>query len=613
MKFMVRVIRKSVFITFITGVIFVSVGTAFNPGDVIWEFYYPQESTEYAGCAYDVLWLSENTDGPFILVGRNTLPGQSHDLYIGKLKREDFGGPWAVLPIWEHLYGGSGDDCAYSIAETSDDEIIVAGNKSGDFWLLKIDPSTGDTLWTQTYGGSGWDGCQEVRQTYDDGYILVGYTGSFGTSYQIYLVKTDSEGNMLWHSILGGVDTEFAYGVRQTSDGGYIIAATTYSFGAGECDAYIVRTDDVGYELWTKTYGGSDRDRVRSVDLTSDGGYVFAGWTESFGAGGPDFWVIKTDANGDTLWTRTYGGSGADYGTSIEQTWEGGYIIGGPTDSYGAGAQDFWLVKTDSSGDTLWTLACGDGGNRGGTDRNYAAHQMPGGEYVTVGEGIHDYDYHVYIVVAEGAKAPQVTVISPNGGESFEPGDTCDITWLAEDNIGVDSISILFSVDAGLNWETIASGEENDSTYSWTIPDTPSNYCLVKILACDSSLNVGEDQSNAVFSISLLGIEENNSSPGSLDLLQIIPNPFRESTEITYIMKQSEEEEGIDPGSTSFLKIYDVGGRLIIQWDYPAADQSCRAVWDGRNDSGCGIPPGVYLVRFEMQDHAVTKKIILLR
>ncbi len=603
--------RKAVLLVVITGIIFVSVTAAFDPGDVIWEFYYPQESTEYAGCAYDVLWLSENTDGPFIVVGKQYQDG----LYVGKLQREDFGGPWAVLPIWEHLYGESGDECAYSIAETSDDAIIVAGKKGDDFWLLKIDPSTGDTLWTQTYGGSGWDCCQEVRQTYDDGYILVGYTGSFGTSYQIYLVKTDSEGNMLWHSILGGVDTEYAYGVRQTSDGGYIIAATTYSFGAGECDAYVVRTDDVGYELWAKTYGGSDRDRVRSVDLTSDGGYVFAGWTESFGAGGPDFWVIKTDANGDTLWTRTYGGNGADYGLSIEQTWEGGYIIGGPTDSYGSGAQDFWLVKTDSSGDTLWTLACGDGSD-GGTDRNHAAHQMPGGEYVTVGEGVHDSHGHIYIVVVEGAKPPQVTVISPNGSEGFEPGDTCDITWLAEDNIGVDSISILYSIDAGSSWETIASGEENDSTYSWTIPNTPSDNCLVKIYAYDAGLNVGEDQSNAVFSISTLGIEENNLSPGSFELLLIVPNPFRGSTEITFSMEQSEGSNGITSGSTSltsYMKIYDVGGRLIRQWDYPTASQSYRVVWDGRNESGCEIPPGVYLVRFETRDHSVTKKVLLLR
>lgn len=593
--------RKAMLLAVITGMIFVTVTSAFDPGEIIWVHYYSEHTSNTYG-PLDVLWLSDNTDGPFIVVGNENDDG----LYIGKLQRYVYGGPWTVLPIWERIYG-SGYDEACCIATTSDDAIIVAGNKGGDFWLLKIDPSNGDTLWTQTYGGTGWDGCQKVQQTADGGYILVGYTGSFGTSYQIYLVKTDSAGNMLWHSILGGVDTEFAYDVQQTADGGYIIAATTYSFGAGECDAYILRTDNVGYELWTKTYGGSARDRIRAVDLTSDGGYVFAGWTESFGAGGPDFWVIKTDANGDTLWTRTYGGSGADYALSIEQTWEGGYIIGGPTDSYGAGAQDFWFVKTYPSGDTHWTATSG----YGCTNVNMATHQMPGGEYVAVGYETQNSRCH--IVVVEGAKPPQVTIISPNGGENFVVGETCDITWLAEDNIGVDSISILYSIDTGSNWETIATGEANDSTYSWTIPDTPSYNCLVKLLAYDSSLNIGEDQSNAVFSISSLGIEENNSSSGPLALLHIAPNPFRESTEITFSMRQNAEEKGIDPGSTSFLKIYDVGGRLIRQWDYPTASQSCRVVWDGRNDSGCGIPPGVYLVRFETRDHAVTKKIILLR
>ena len=211
---------------------------------------------------------------------------------------------------------------------------------------------------------------------------------------------------------------------------------------------------------------------------------------------------------------------------------------------------------------------------------------------------------------------PTVSVIFPNGGEGFEPGDTCDITWLAEDNVGVDSINILFSIDAGSNWETIATGEVNDSTYSWTVPDTQSDSCLIKILAYDSCLNIGEDESDSFFSISILGIGESSSSPGSLVLLDIVPNPFRGSTEITFSIGQSEGGNRITSGSMlpgSYLKIYDVGGRLIRQWDYPDAEQSFHAVWDGRDDHGCEVSAGVYLVRFETQNHAVTNKVILLK
>ncbi len=221
-----------------------------------------------------------------------------------------------------------------------------------------------------------------------------------------------------------------------------------------------------------------------------------------------------------------------------------------------------------------------------------------------------------YAVNVVDNEPPQVSVISPNGGEGFEPGDICDITWLAEDIGGVGSISILYSIDAGMDWDTIATGEVNDSTYSWTVPDTQSDSCLVKILAYDSSLNVGEDQSDAFFSISTLGIEESNSSPGSLTILNIAPNPFRGSTEITFGMGQNEGGNRITSGSMfpgSCLKIYDVGGRLIRQWDYPDADQSCHVVWEGRDDHGCEVSPGVYLVRFETQDHAVTEKVILLK
>jgi hypothetical protein len=151
----------------------------------------------------------------------------------------------------------------------------------------------------------------------------------------------------LWTKTYGGIDFEAGYSVTQTKDGGYIIAGVTcYSFNN---DAYLIKTDSNGDTLWTRTYGriwGSNKDNWGySVAPTSDGGYIIAGWTSSFGTGGYDVYLIKTDSNGDTLWTKTYGGSGDDFGNSVAQTGDGGCIITGYTFSYGAGDGDVYLIK----------------------------------------------------------------------------------------------------------------------------------------------------------------------------------------------------------------------------------------------------------------------------
>ena len=236
--------------------------------------------------------------------------------------------------------------------------------------------------WTRTYGGSSYDYGESVAQTSDGGYIVAGYTYSFGAGgYDVYLVKTDAVGDTIWTRTYGGFDVDFGYSVAQTSDGGYIVAGETYSFGAGGSDVYIVKTDAVGDTLWTRTYGGSDYDYGRSVAQTSDGGYIVAGYTASFGAGSWDVYLVKTDGLGDTIWTRTYGGSDGDYSNSVAQTSDGGYIAAGYTSSFGAGYNDVYLVKTDAVGDTIWTRTYG-GGN---TDKGYSVAQTSDGGYIVAG------------------------------------------------------------------------------------------------------------------------------------------------------------------------------------------------------------------------------------
>ncbi|MFH1010077.1 MAG: hypothetical protein V1784_02440, partial [bacterium] len=138
----------------------------------------------------------------------------------------------------------------------------------------------------------------------------------------------------LWTRTYGGSSYEDAYSVQQTADGGYVLAGYTETFGGGNGDVYLVKTNSQGDTLWTRTYGGSTWDWAESVQQTSDGGYIMAGVTNSFGAGNEDFYLVKTNSQGDTLWTRTYGGNNADDALSVQQTADGGYIVAGGTYSF---------------------------------------------------------------------------------------------------------------------------------------------------------------------------------------------------------------------------------------------------------------------------------------
>jgi hypothetical protein len=269
---------------------------------------------------------------------------------------------------WTRTYGGSGNDKAHRVEATVDGGYVVTaetrsfGAGGCDGYLIKTD-SLGDTLWTRTYGGSNDDRVVSVQQTADGGYILAGYTESFGAGNKdVYLIKTDCFGITEWSRAYGGSGFDGAYSVRQTSDGGYVVAGKTGSFGAGGLDGYLIKTDSLGDTLWTRTYGGSEDEHAISVEQTADGGYIVAGYTESFGAGFIDVYLIKTDSLGDTLWAYTYGGSSEDVECLVQQTEDEGYIVAGYTESFGSDGRDAYLIKTDSLGDTLWSYAYGGSG-----------------------------------------------------------------------------------------------------------------------------------------------------------------------------------------------------------------------------------------------------------
>ncbi|MDI6839323.1 MAG: T9SS type A sorting domain-containing protein [bacterium] len=205
--------------------------------------------------------------------------------------------------------------------------------------------------WERTYGGINSDvGCSVV-QAQDGDYIIAGATSSYGVGGEdVWLIKTDATGNILWTRTYGGAGNDVGLSIMQTLDSGYIVAGITNSYGAGLDDIYLIKTNSNGDLVWTKTYGGTYEDVGLSIAHTLDEGCIITGSTESYGEIWGDVWLVRIGAAGDTLWTRTYGGNREDCGLSVRQTLDGGYIVTGRTASYGAGAVDVYLIKVDAEG-----------------------------------------------------------------------------------------------------------------------------------------------------------------------------------------------------------------------------------------------------------------------
>ncbi len=161
-------------------------------------------------------------------------------------------------------------------------------------------------------------------------------------------------GNHVWNQTYGGVNTDYGVEVVQVVDG-YAVAGWTRSFGAGDFDFWLVKTDMFGDHVWNQTYGGATTDGANSLVQTDDEGYAMAGTSNSFGGGDYNIWVVKTDVLGNHLWNRTYGGLGDEMGRSVAETSDGGYVIAGSTTSFGAGNYDFWLIRINMEYGLAWT------------------------------------------------------------------------------------------------------------------------------------------------------------------------------------------------------------------------------------------------------------------
>ncbi len=291
-------------------------------------------------------------------------------------------------PFWAKTFGGSSDDESYSVQQTSDGGYIVYGSTksfgagSVDLLIIKLD-SKGNIDWAKTYGGANEEGSwYEIEKAPDGGYIVPGWTKSFGSrDKDLFIIKLDSKGNIDWAKIYGGPKDELPWDVTSTIDGGYIVSGLTNSFGAGSIDFLIIKLDSSGNLTWAKTFGGRKLEVGSFVYQTSDGGYIVSGRTNSFGAGGSDIFVFKLNSSGNIQWAKTYGGTNNDGGINILKASDGGYIVVGWTYSFGAGSADAFIIKLNSDGQISWAKTYGGSD----WDAAYYIQQTSDGGYIVTG------------------------------------------------------------------------------------------------------------------------------------------------------------------------------------------------------------------------------------
>lgn len=300
--------------------------------------------------------------------------------------------------VWQKTYGGTGHEGITSILELAEGGYIVSAssassdgdvsdsNGGGDMWILKLD-AVGNLLWEKSFGGTSSDNSSNIRQTTDGGFVVAGTASSYNGDVvgqhgnaDAWVIKIDALGNLVWQNALGGNSLDFADDIQQTTDGGYIVCGTNTStngdatFNYGITDYWILKLDTAGNLVWQKSFGGSNTERAYAIRQTIDGGYVIVGSSTSSDGnvtgshGSNDVWVVKLNATGTLIWQKALGGAGVDLGRGIYQNADGSYIVGGYSASTDGdvtgnhGDKDAWIAKLTTTGTLVWQKSVGGSG-----------------------------------------------------------------------------------------------------------------------------------------------------------------------------------------------------------------------------------------------------------
>lgn len=456
--------------------------------------------------------------------------------------------------LWTRTYNEGYSAWGYSVKQTVDGGFIVCGctrpfsASFNDLHLVKTD-NMGDTIWTRTYGGNLTERGFEVHQTYDGGYIAAGYSTPFVYWIDAYLVKTDESGDTTWTRTYRMGYPSQALSVYPASDGGYIMTGNI-SIPHNTDHLILIRTDSEGNELWARIlwdYWGMGE----SIIQDDEGNIVVAGRVINPGDEYTDLFIMKADMNGDTLWTRTYGGVYIDVAAQIQQTDDGGYIIAG---SHYPSMQnpDFYLIKTDSEGDTFWTRTYGDEAH----NCAYSVDQTSDGGYILAGRR--------YFAISESDC--EIVRTDANG----------DTLWT--ERMGGYEHDEAWSVQQTFDGGFIVCGTSDSFN--------PGNDAEVWLIRFDAESNLVEDFSAHY--------------PMEFTLHQNHPNPFNPATTISCDLPKAGDIT---------LMIYDIQGREVIRlvdgW-HPAGRY--EEIWHAR-----GMPSGIYFARLQAEGFSQMRKMLLVK
>lgn len=313
-------------------------------GDVEWEKNYENSKKDFANS------IMQAKDGGYIICGGtfSNTEGVS-DYYIIKLDS-------AGNVQWERKFGDIQGEICEAVIQTMDGGYMAAGGKwlnlyDRDMYLVKLD-ADGNLEWEKLIDGGNDDGAYDIQQTPDRGYIIAGYTRSLvDGDYNMFIVRTDSHGDTKWKSDFGGSGSDQAYSIEQHRNG-YIAAGYTKSYNEFS-DVYVVDLNLDGEMVWEKSYGIDDtQEEARSIKNTADGGFILAGRTNQYAYGSFDAYLLKLDRDGNELWSQVFGGQNSDMGYAVLQSQDGGYVIAGQTKSYGS-AGDVYIVKTEGQAGSM--------------------------------------------------------------------------------------------------------------------------------------------------------------------------------------------------------------------------------------------------------------------
>jgi len=602
-----------------------------------------QWDARFGGSDFDALSsLAQTADGGYILGGYSD-SGISGDKTQTSQGGRDY---WIVktdvtgVKQWDSRFGGYQDDFLTSIQQTADGGYILGGySDSGsngdktqasqggnDYWVVKTD-ANGVKQWDARFGGNSDDALLSLKQTTDGGYILGGisYSGISGDktqpsqgAYDYWIVKTDASGVKQWDASFGGNSDDYFQSLDQTTDGGYILGGYSYSGISGDktqasqggFDIWIVKTDANGIKQWDARYGGSDYDNLASIRQTTDGGYILGGFSESgisgdktqTSQGGFDYWIVKTDGNGVKQWDARFGGSSNDGLYFLQQTTDDGYILGGQSDSgisgdktqTSQGYEDYWIVKTDANGMKQWDARFG-GSNQ---DLLFSLQQTTDGGYILGGytdsgisgdktqasQGYEDY----WIVKTDAGGAPACNI--PTSLSTFNiNASTANLKW--EGVNGAIGYKVLYKVAGASQWSFTSSAYSHIIIIGLT-PNT--NYVWKVSSVCSSApLFTSDGSALARFSTPPLRLGTAYET-----IFEIYPNPVSQSATISFSLNQA---------SPVVMEILDVNGRslrVIANEDFSAGDHE---VIFNRG----ALSSGIYLLQIKTGEGVKMKKMLV--